>query len=109
MLLQSRKLLLEHADFDVVSCHESEVLDELRRDPAQYDAALLGQSIRLERRLDVARQMRKIAPDLAIVLMHFPEDRFDASMCDAVVETLSDPESLPKAIRRAMKKRGKAA
>lgn len=109
MLLQSRKLLLEHADFEVVSCKESDVLDELRRDPTQYDGALLGQSIRLDRRLDVARQMRRIAPDIAIVLMHFPEDRFDASVCDAVVETLSEPEALPRAMRRALKKRGKAA
>jgi len=108
MLLQSRKLLLEHADFDVVSCNESEVLDELSSTPSEYDGALLGQSIRLERRLEVARQMREISPDIAIVLMHFPEDRFDATVCDAVVETLSEPEALPRAVRRALKKRGKA-
>ena len=108
MLLNSRRLVLEHAGFDVVSCSVEHALGELRQRPTDFDAAVLGQSIQLSERLSMAREMRGIAPGIAIVFMHFPEDRFDASICDAVVETLSEPEVLARAVRRALKKRGKS-
>ena len=108
MLLHSRRLVLEHAGFRVESCHADEALAKLRENRDQFDGALLGQSIAVDDRLALAQEMREIAPDLAIIVLYFPEDRFDASVCDAVVETLSEPQVLARAVQRALRKRGKS-
>jgi DNA-binding NtrC family response regulator len=107
MLLHSRKLVLEHAGFDVLSCSPDEALEKLQQETRTIQAVVLGQSVKLDERLSLARKMRQISPDLAIVMMHYPEDRFDASLCDTVVETLSAPEVLARAVTRALKKREK--
>jgi hypothetical protein len=106
MLLQSRKLILEHAGFDVVSCEAERAVAKLREDPRAMHAAVIGQSIDLDDRIAIAQEMRRIAEHLAIVLMHYPGDRFDASVCDSVVETLSPPDALVRAVRRALRRRG---
>jgi DNA-binding response OmpR family regulator len=108
MLLNSRKLVLEHAGFQVESCQADEAVDRLRADAEAFDGALLGQSIGLERRIEIAHEMRQLAAELAIILVYFPEDRFDASVCDAIVETPSEPEAMARAVWRALKKRGRA-
>jgi DNA-binding response OmpR family regulator len=105
MLLHSRKLVLEHAGFDVLTCSPEDALEKLQEEPDTIQAAVLGQSVKLDERLSLAQEMRQISPNLAIVMMHYPEDRFDASLCDTVVETLSAPEVLARAVTRALKKR----
>jgi DNA-binding response OmpR family regulator len=105
MLLHSRKLVLEHAGFDVVTCSPGDALEKLQEETDTIQAAVLGQSVRLEERLSLAENMRQISPNLAIVMMHYPEDRFDATLCDSVVETLSAPEVLARAVTRALNKR----
>jgi CheY-like chemotaxis protein len=107
VLLLTRTMLLERAGYRVVTCFARDALRKLREAKGEIAGAVLGQSINVEERIELAREMRQIAPDLAIVLVHLPGDRFDASICDAVVETLSAPESLVRAVQRALKRRAK--
>jgi hypothetical protein len=106
MLLQSRKLILEHAGFDVVACEAKDAIEKVRQEPLAIDGVVLCQSIELAERVAMAKAIRQIAGRIGIVLIHYPGDRFDARVCDSVVETLCPPDSLVRAVRGALKRRG---
>jgi hypothetical protein len=54
----------------------------------------------------MARQMREVAPNVAIVIMYIMGETFDASVCDAVAMAPS-PDILIRAIHRALRKKNR--
>ena len=106
-LLRTRELVLESAGFEVltVAGHASlkDALGRLEK-AKEFHGFVLGQSLPLEERVELASRLRKTAPGAGIVFLHYPGETFDARNCDAVVITPSDPEKLLTAVRRAIQR-----
>lgn len=102
-LLSTRTLVLKEAGFQVIPLPPEQVVLTVR-EREDIQGALLCHSIDVDDRVELAQQLREVSPRIAIVMMRRPNESFDASDIDSVVECLPRPEILVAAVRRALKK-----
>jgi DNA-binding NtrC family response regulator len=100
-ILKERNWVIESAGYDVVTTRESRMFLRLA-EKQNFDAALIGDSIPIDLRAQLAKEAKQLNPTLPLVIIcRQGEESRVRAYAQVVVKSTDKPELLIRAIRSA--------
>ena len=101
-VLRTRNLIMEGAGYEVSTTRDPDVFLHLLHE-RHYDAAVIGDSVKIEMRVDLVKRAKALKPSLPLVVFSrtFAESQL---LCDAnyLVEALGPTEQFLSALKAAL-------
>jgi DNA-binding NtrC family response regulator len=101
VVLRTRNWVIESAGYDVVTTRESQMFLRLAEEQ-HFDAALIGDSIPIDLRVQLAKDVKQLNPTLPLVIIcRAGEESRVAEYAQVIVYSTDQPELLIRAIQSA--------